>query len=248
MRTRSARRRRGSVALAVLAALAAVSGPAAVRAGPATTQANGNFLMIDMDVTPPRANSGATLRYHAFFGNRKGAVSPREARSEIRLHRGFRLRGPVFPRCPLPRDPSEVGKSRCPRRARVGQGTFEADARPLLAGPVSGSFRIYNGQLRRGRPTLILLARAEVGGATVRSEVDYRYGGSTLRSLPPPAGAPTGLFSLTKVSLRIGAKRRGRSYVATPRRCRGSWRFRETSFFEGGGSISARDTVSCVRR
>jgi hypothetical protein len=130
----------------------------------------------------------------------------------------------------------------------VGEGTFEADARPTLDEPVTGSFQIYNGERRRGRTTLIFLAEAEVGRATVRSEVDYRYVGSTLRTIPPPEGTPTGLFTLTKVSLKLGGKFRGKSYVRTPRGCAGAWRFRETSFFEGGGSITARDAAPCVRR
>jgi hypothetical protein len=204
--------------------------------------------MIDVGVTPPRADSGATIRYHAFFGNRKGAVLPREAQNLIRLAEDFRLVGQAFPRCPLPRQASDFGAERCPQRAKVGEGTFEADARPALAEPVTGDFQIYNGERRGGKTTLILLAEAEVGSATVRSEVDYQYGGSRLRSLPPPEGTATGLYSVTKVFLKIGAKRFGKSFVKTPRGCRGSWRFLETSFFEGGGSITARDTAACVRR
>jgi hypothetical protein len=204
--------------------------------------------MIDVNVTPPRADSGATIRYHAFFGNRKGAVLPRETQNRIRLTKGFRLMGQAFPHCPLPRQASEFGADRCPQRAKVGEGTFEADARPALAEPVTGGIQVYNGERRRGRTTLILLAEAEVGSTTVRSEVDYEYGGSTLRSLPPPEGTATGLYSVTKVFLKIGAKRLGKSFVKTPRECHGSWRFLETSFFEGGGSISARDTAACVRR
>ena len=111
-----------------------------------------------------------------------------------------------------------------------------------------GGFQVYNGERHDGRATLILLAQAEVGSTTFRSEVDYQYAGSTLRSLPPPEGTATGLYSVTKVFLKIGAKRHGKSFVKTPRECRGSWRFLETSFFESGGSISARSTAPCMRR
>lgn len=217
-------------------------------AGEPTTDAHGNFLMIDMDVSPPRAGSGATIRYHAFFGNRKGEVLPREAGNTIRFAKGFRLNGSAFPKCPLPRDPSDFGEDRCRQRAKMGEGTFEADARPALAEPVTGTFEIFNGKLRGGRTTLILLAEARVGDGSVRSELDYEYGGSTLRRIPPPEGVPGGLFSVTKTAIKLGRNQAGRSYVRTPRRCHGSWGFRETSFFEGGGSISARDRVACVRR
>lgn len=218
------------------------------QAGAPTTDANGNFLMIDMDVSPPRAGSGATIRYHAFFGNRNGDLLPREAGNTIQFAKGFRLNGRAFPECPLPRDSSDFGEDRCRQRAKVGEGTFEADARPALAQPVTGTFEIFNGKLRRGRTTLILLAEARVGDGSVNSELDYEYVGSTLRRIPPPEGVPSGLFSVTKTAIKLGRKHGGRSYVRTPRRCRGSWGFRETSFFEGGGSISARDRVACVRR
>jgi hypothetical protein len=236
------------IALAVTVALAALGAASVVQAGPASTDENGNFLMIDMDVTPPRAASGATLRYHAFFGNRKGEVLPREVANRIRLARGFRLRGRAFPKCPLPRDSSEFGQDRCSQRTKVGEGTFEADARPVLSEPVTGTFEIFNGALHRGRPTLILIAEAQVGDSTVNSELNYEYVGSMLRTLPPPEGTPTGLFTVTRTSLRIGARHRGTAYVRTPRRCRGSWSFGEVVFFEGGGAINARDAVSCVRR
>ena len=213
-----------------------------------TAACAGNFLMIDMDVWPPRAGSAATIRYHAFFGNRNGEVLPREAGNRIRFAKGFRLNGPAFPKCPLPQDSSDFGEDRCRQRAKVGEGTFEADARPAVAEPVTASFEIFNGKLRRGRTTLILLVEAKVGDASVNSELDYKYVGSSLRRIPPPEGVPSGLFSVTKTAIKLGATHGGRSYVRTPRRCRGSWRFRETSLFEGGGSISARDRAACVRR
>jgi hypothetical protein len=141
-----------------------------------------------------------------------------------------------------------VGVDRCKDSARVGRGTFEADPRPTLAERVSGKFVIYNGERRQGRTTLIFLAEAQVGGNAVKSEIDFEYVGSTLRSLQPPEGTPEGLFSLTKTDATIRARHRGKSYVTAPSGCRGWWHFRETVFFQGGGSITARDRVPCVAR
>jgi hypothetical protein len=232
------------VGAAVVAATAAVAGMAL--AGPVTTRPDGTFLMFDIDVSPPTARSGATLVYDAFLGNRTGAPPPREAGNEIRLAPGFRLNAQSFPSCRLPDAPADLGRDRCSRGSKVGVGTFEADARPTLAEPVTGTFEIFNGELRRGRPTLVLLADARVGGSTVESEIDYEYAGSTLRRLPLPQGASPLGVTLTKAHLELGARRRGKSYVETPRTCVRAWRFGETVFFEGASPISARDTVACV--
>jgi hypothetical protein len=230
---------------AVAAALTVFAG--AALAGPSTTDSSGNVLIIDVEVSPPLPRSGATIVYHAFFGNRDGGALPREADNEIKLAKGFRLHGTDFATCPLPEQASEVGQDRCSRRAKVGEGTFEADARPALADRVTGTLEIYNGDSRNGNPTLILLADANVGAETVETELNYEYAGSTLGRLALPEGSASGLFVVTKIELELGAERRGKSYVETPRRCRKVWRFSETSFFEDGGSITARDKVPCVK-
>jgi hypothetical protein len=242
------------------AATALVAGLAGgAHAGPAATDSDGNVSIVDIALSPPVASSptrpvGATLTFHEFFGNRKGSLLPRVSKTTIRLPPGTRTNGRLFPKCDLPDNPDEVGRRRCTKRSRIGSGTLEVDARPTLEQPLGGKLAAYNGELRDGRPTLILLATVVVGGSPVRGELDFQVRGSTLVSLPLPAGTPQGLFVITKVNAAIRAttvvRRSGRrvrvNLIETPRICRrGTWRSSSTQAFEGGGSLTAFDTAAC---
>ena len=232
----------------------------AAHAGPATVHPNGDFGVVDFEVTPPVAGApSVTIGYHGFFGNRNGERLPTQS-TTIRLPRGTRSNGPFFRQCRLPATAAELGTARCPRAARVGGGTFEADARPLVAEPVTGTVEIYNGTPNADRPTLIFIAVAQVGGSESRSEVDFAFDESGrvpgLVELPPPQGAPTGVYTLTRVDITIGKtirQRVGRRRVVTglivpPRTCRRAWLFEEeVTLADGRGSIVARDRVPCVR-
>jgi hypothetical protein len=232
---------------------------AGAHAGPAATDSEGNVSIVDIALSPPVASSlgrpvGATLTFHEFFGNRNGSLLPHVIKTTIRLPRGTRTNGRLFPKCDLPDNPDEVGKRRCSKRSRVGSGTLEVDARPALAQPLGGKLAAYNGELRDGRPTLILLATVVVGDSAVNGELDFQVRGSTLVSLPLPEGTPEGLFEITKVNAAIRASRVARrsgrrvrvNFVETPRICRrGTWRSSSTQAFEGGGSLTAFDTAAC---
>jgi hypothetical protein len=248
--------------LVTLGAATALAGAlaAGAHAGPAATDPSGNVSVVDVALSPPIAGSaarpvGATLTFHEFFGNRNGAVLPRVTKTTIKLPPGTRSNARLFPNCDLPDQPDEVGKDRCTKASRIGSGTVEVDARPALGEPLAGKLAAYNGELRGGKPTLILLATVVVGGSEVGGELNFQMRGSTLVSLPPPEGTPEGLFVITKVDAVIRAttvaRRGGRrvrvSFIETPRVCRrGRWRSSSTQNFEGGGSLTAFDTAPCL--
>jgi hypothetical protein len=231
----------------------------AASAGPVTVLPSGDFGVVDFGVAPPVAGAPSmTLDYHAFFGNRNGTRRPDDVTTKIRLPRGTRSNGPLLPQCPLPKTASDVGASRCAAGAKIGTGTFEADARPTVPDPVNGTLTVYNGEQVAGTPTVIFLAEAQVGGTTVRSELDFSFknsgGPAELESLPPPDGTPTGLFSLTRVDAKIGKTIRTRvkgrrvstGVLVPPRTCRKTWHFEEIAVMAGNGVITARDDVPCV--
>jgi hypothetical protein len=245
---------------AVLAALAFIVVPAA-SAGPATVNANGDFGVVDFDVAPPVAGAPSmVLSYHAFFGNRNGERLPDDERTTIRLPRGSRSNGPLFAQCRLPQSSSDVGSDRCSNATKIGSGTFEADARPLVAEPVTGELTVYNGEQVAGTPTVIIRATTQVGGSAFSSELDFAVrnsgGAMELVTIPPPEGTATGVFTVSRVDLTIGRtmlRRVGRRRVPTgvlvpPRTCRGRWTFSETEVLPGGRApITARDDVACLR-
>jgi hypothetical protein len=238
----------------------AVALVSSAHAGPAATDANGNVSVLDAALSPPVASSrgapvGATLTFNEFFGNRNGAPLPRVTKTAIKLPTDTRDNGRLFPKCALPKKPSEVGSRRCTRGTRVGSGTVEADARPTIEQPLAGTLDAYNGELHKGNPTLVLLAQVTLGDSKVMGELDFEMRGSTLVSLEPPKGTPQGLFTITKVNAVAGrtvhVRRNGRrvrvSLFETPHTCRhGTWRSSSTQTFEGGGSLTAFDTAPCV--
>ena len=244
---------------AVVTVIGGAVAPAA-QAGPTRVNPNGDFGVVDFDVAPPVAGAPSmTVGYHAFFGNRRGERLPSNTSTRIRLPRGTRSNGPLFPRCPLPQTPGEVGSDRCRAGARIGRGTFEADARPTLADPVNGTLTVFNGEQVAGTPTVIFLTMARVGGSTVRSELDFALrnpsGAPELVEIPLPEGTPTGLFSVSRVDATIGRtirRRVGRRRVATglfvpPKTCQRTWRFEEIAELpDGRAPIIARDDVPCI--
>jgi hypothetical protein len=230
-------------------------------AGPPATDPNGNFMVVDIDVFPPRAGQGVTIGYHFFGGNRLTGQRPPGVRDETIRFPGFRSNGRLFPKCPLPRTAQELGRNRCSNAARVGGGTGEADARPLVGGFIPIRVSAFNGSLRNGNPTLIFLATATVGSQAVNAEIDFEVrragGGFNLVLLPAPPGAPTGLFSLTRADLTFGKtirRRRGRrtiltSFIEAPLTCRPQgWLLSQTTAFtDGSPTLTARDVHPCVR-
>jgi hypothetical protein len=216
--------------------------------------------VVDVALSPPLASSrrapvGATLSFQEFFGNRRGARLPRVTRTTLRLPAGTRNNGRLFPKCDIPDTPAEFGKKRCSRASRIGSGTVEVDARPTIEDPLAGTLVAYNGELSRGKPTVVLLADVTLGTGKAAGELDFQVDGSTLTSLTPPKGTPEGLFVITKVDLTVAGttrvRRGGRrvrvDLIETPLTCNhGTWRSSSTQAFEGGGSLTALDSSPCL--
>jgi hypothetical protein len=239
------------IAAAMLGCLVPVA-----EAGPATVLPNGDFGAVDFDVAPPVAGADSmTVGYHAFFGNRNGERAPTQS-TVIRLPRGTRSNGPFFKQCALPATTQELGSARCPKASRIGGGTFEADARPSVAEPIAGTIEAYNGSPYADKPTIIFIAIAQLGTNTVRTELDLSFskdkGVPALLEIPPPEGAQSGLYSLTRVDVTMGKTIRQKGIVTglivPPRTCSRTWLFEEEVVLANNrGTIVAQDRVPCVR-
>ena len=255
--------------VALVLSAATIGGAAAIaEAGPAAVDANGNFAMLDVDVSPPQAGArnrpqGVQLGFHYFTGNREtGSRPPNQTSGTIRLPRGLVTNAELFPACALPRNAQEFGQKRCTRAQRIGSGTGEADARPAIAEPIPFTFVAYNGAPRNGNGTIVFLADARVGDQTITTELDFEIRrevrgqfGSALVSLPPPEGVPAGDFSMVRLDFNLGrnivARIRGQrtrvSYFEAPTTCRRSWRFsNEAVFADNAGTLTAIDDAPCV--
>jgi hypothetical protein len=252
--------------LAVLAAtVAAFGGLEAVAEAGSAADANGNFMVVDVELSPPRAGTpsrrqGVTLGYHFFTGNRLTGQRPPAVEAETIRLPGVRTNGRLFPKCPLPRTAQEIGRTRCSGFTRVGGGTGEVDVRPLVAGYIPIRISAFNGTLHNGDPSLIFLGTGIVGGQVMSAELDFVAravgGGLNLVLLSPPPGSQTGVFSLTRADLTLGraiaVRRGGRfgrvSLYESPLSCpHQGWRLSQTTIFSGGaGSLTATDVEPCV--
>ena len=266
-------RRIGAVLLAGTAMLAATS--TAGYAGETAIDDDGNFLITDVSLSPPKRSTSrvpqpVTFELHQMYGNyRDGRQPPVATELRVQLPAGLRLNAGYAGRCPLPRSDAEIRADRCPASSRIGTGDALADARNLgVPGPIPAELTAYNGAPFQGSPTLILQGEARVGGSTVVTEFDFviRRGGAspfglqatTFDPYPTPPPAPgAGYITLNELNLRIGktvrrrfrGRRIRRGFMEAPRSCpsRG-WSF-SSRFTRGDRStLEAIDTSPCVRR
>ncbi|HEX8073727.1 MAG TPA: hypothetical protein VF545_01990 [Thermoleophilaceae bacterium] len=262
-----------AAAAAATAALAAgVAGVAT--AGPASTDANGNFAVLDVDVSPPQAGTkaaprGIGLTIHEYTGNsRNGSRSPYSGDSTIRLPRGLRSNAALFPStCPLPVNTDQVGmESRCPASSKIGSGTAEADARPTIQDFLPATVTAYNGERRGDEPTLILMIGATVGTSQLHAEVDYQYTeddptgpyGAKLFTFKPVADSNGSFLSIRRLDLNLpnkavklkGAKgRKVRVHLfEAPTKCSKAWQFAQIlNTPSADASLTAKDGATCAK-
>ena len=264
--------RRGA-AIAAALALTAAGAVGVATAGPASTDASGNFAVLDVDVSPPQAGTkaiprGIGLGLHEFFGNSKnGSRSPYSGDATIRLPRGMRTNASLFSvKCPLPTSTDQVGiESRCPAAAKVGSGTGEADARPTIQDFLPATVNVYNGGPHAGNPTLVLMITASAGNTQLHAEVDYEYSddptgpyGGKLATFKPVSDPTNGFLSVRKLDVSLpnrsvnlkgpkGKKVRVYFFEA-PTKCTKVWSFAQTSVTPAGdASLTATDVAPCAK-
>lgn len=252
-------------ALAGAAALA-IGVATGASAGEATIDGEGEVLVFDVDVFPPRAASpgapgAVTLDFHHYFSGE----GPQRSMS-IRLARGLGTNAHLFVRCRLPESQADTAADRCPRASRIGSGTALVDTHLISDQRQMGAeLTAFNGERRDGIPTLIVRAVARGGGRTIVRELDFhvrriargRFGLelTLFDPVPNPAGAGPGGFILRTLDLRVGrtATRRSRGrfrkvpYWVAPRTCSGFWSFEETLSPATSAPLTAGDFVPCVR-
>ena len=254
-----------------VAALAAT--PAVSYGGEATVGPEGDFLMMDADLSSPVAGTKAkprpaTLTFHHMFGNyRDGSTRRGTDVISVRTPRGMAINAELFATCPLPASDADIKPDRCSAASRVGTGTALADARSFgIADPVPATVTAYNGADHNGNPTFILQGVAKVGANDVVTEFDFENRkatgkfGSELRTFdafaaPPPDPNAPGI-ALNKLDLKVGktvnarvrGKRVKRGYIETPTTCTGAgWAFEEEFTFVNGTSLKAADVQSCTK-
>jgi hypothetical protein len=253
--------------LAIAALLALTTVAVAGEVGPTPS---GQLHSLDWKVTPSRAGTNkrpraATFEITATHRTATGAKPIPERRALLHFPKGYKLNYRFFKKC----DKTKLelrGPSACPRGSKVGTGSAMADARPVVADPVSATITAFIGKRKN---TYLIYAVPQLGPPVIL-EGTYRnlpsgpYGYSLDVSIPlitvlpgqPPAtivffrirtGAKTTIKQKTKVGGKKVTRKTTISLFENPRSCKGSWRFAIDFTYDNGEQLTPTDSVPCTK-
>jgi hypothetical protein len=251
--------------IALIAAVGVLSGAAVALAGQAATNPQGEFVALNVAVSPPVAGTakvprGVAVSFDSFAGNRINGNTPSMNDSiVVRFNKGFKWNGRRFPACTI--DVTDI--TVCPKSTRLGRGTAEASIAGANGAPptfLPARLVVYNGKPYRTKaPTLIFVAYMNGQPA---AELDFRVEhkptgpyGLAFDDIDFPS-APPPVFGLTKFSVSVPdqtvtRRRRGKKVkfhlVEAPTTCRGSWKFAQTNSFPNASPLTATDSEPCAR-
>jgi hypothetical protein len=256
-------RLRGSIALAATVAALAAAGSAV--AGQAATNHDGEFLDLNVAVTPPIAGSPKAVRgvgvvFDSFSGNRKdGDTATRGTSIAVRFNNGFKDNGKLFPSCEI----DTTALSKCSQASQIGAGTAEAQLPGANGAPptfIPAKLVAYNGRPLSGTaPTIIFIAVVNGKPAT---ELDFTakqqptgpYGLALTQIQPSNATSPA--FEISKFSVkipdrtatsRVHGNRVTTHLIQAPTTCHGSWKFAQTDTYSDAAPLTATDFQPCTK-
>jgi len=172
----------------------------------------------------------------------EGFSSPAMRRSVIRFPKGTRLDTGAVPACPATdADLAQRGVAACPPSSRIGTGSAEVrigtgGTLPLAAHAFNGPDRTLTIALTQPDGTVLRVLHPTVGARTVTT---------VLPKVELGAGAEA---SLTRLSLRLGARSGRRALVRTPPACPrgGRWTIAYTSAYDPPiGTQTVRRATRC---
>ena len=252
------------VGLAVTVVVLACAGIAL--AGQAATNSRGDFVDLNVAVTPPvagaaKAPQGVGVSFDSFTGNRISAAAEGISTSiVVRFNKGFKINSALFPSCKI--DPT--GLTKCLKSTQIGTGVAEAElAGANGAAPtfIPAKLIAYNGKpFKTKAPTIIFSAlvngkpTAELD-FTVAQQPQGPYGLAFTQIQFPSAGGPS--FGISKFSVNVpdrtttrkaGGKSVSVHLIEAPTTCKGAWVFAQTNTFTTGSSLTATDSQPCTQR
>ena len=247
---------------AVAAVLLTLATAGTALAGPATTNSDGDVLVLSVGVTPPAASTARTpqgvgLQIDAFAGNRVAANQAIPTNSiTFTLPRGLVENGTEFPACTITPD----AISPCTPATQLGSGTAEIAL--LNPGGEAPSFTparvtLYNGAPpTAGGPTsLALIARVR---GRPEGELDFLvkpspHGLIVSQELVATSGPGIGITKLSltipdrETTIRVKRHARVVHFLDAPMTCTGSWPFTLITTSAGRKPLVATDSEPCVR-
>jgi hypothetical protein len=250
----------------VVVAIAMLACAGSALAGQAATNRNGDFIDLNVAVTPPvagtaKAPQGVGVSFDSFAGNRISAGAESTSTSiVVRFNKGFKFNSGLFPACKI----NPTGPSRCGKSTQKGKGVAEAELPGANGAPptfVPAKLTAYNGKPFKTRaPTIIFSALLNGKPAT---ELDFtaaqqprgRYGLTFTEIQFPSAGGPSigiAKFSINIPDRTVTRKLHGKPIkvplIEAPTTCKGSWTFSQTNTFSTQPPLTAIDSQPCTKR
>jgi hypothetical protein len=249
----------------LIAAVTVLGGAGAALAGQAATNPNGEYIDLNVAVSPPltgtaKAPRGVGVSFDSFTGNRINGNIPSTNNSiTVRFNKGFKENGALFPACKI----NPTALSTCPKSTKIGSGTAEAELSGSAGGAptfISAKLAAYNGKPFGGKaPTMIFIATLNGKPA---SELDFTVAqkptgpyGLAFSMIQFPSAGPAP-FAITKFSVQIPDRTVTRKVhgkptkvhlLEAPTTCHGSWKFAQTNTFTNAPTLTATDSQPCAK-
>jgi hypothetical protein len=253
------------------AAIAALllAGAGTALAGQGATNSNGDFVDLNVAVTPPVAGTpqtpqGVGVAFDSFAGNRINGDTPSESTLiTVRFNKGFQENGLKFPGCTINPDPN--GTSSCAKATQIGTGSGELSIPGASGAPptfIGAKLLVYNGKPFKSKsPTIVF--QGVLNGKVV-DELDFAAQqqptgpyGLAFTEIQFPGTTSSASSGITKFSVTIPKKsvtrmrngKRVTTYlIQAPTACNGSWKFAQTVESTNVPSLTATDSQPCTTR
>jgi hypothetical protein len=253
--------------IGTLIAALVLAGAGTALAGQGATNSNGDFIDLNVAVTPPvagtaQAPQGVGVAFDSFTGNRINGDTPSQTSSiTVRFNKGFQENGQKFPGCTVNPDPN--GTSSCSKATQIGTGSAELAIPGANGAPptfVAAKLLVYNGKPFRGKsPTIVF--QGVLNGKVV-DELDFAAQqqpegpyGLAFTEIQFPGATSSASSGITKFSVNIpkksmtrmhGGKRVTTYLFQAPTTCQGSWKFAQTVTPTNAPSLTATDSQPCT--
>ncbi len=251
--------------IGLVAAVTTLGGAGVAIAGQGATNQSGEFIDLNVAVSPPVAGTAKTPRgvgvsFDSFAGNRiNGNTVSHNTSIVVRFNKGFKENGKLFPACKI--NPTALTK--CAKSTQIGTGTAEAELPGSGGGAptfVPAKLIAYNGKPFGGSaPTIIFTALLNGKPSTeldftVKQQASGPYGLAFTEIQFPGSGPATfgiSKFSVTIPDRTVTQKAHGKSVkvhlIEAPTKCTGSWKFAQINTFSTAPPLVATDSQPCTK-
>jgi hypothetical protein len=192
-----------------------------------------------------KKRGGISLRTTFRISDDAGAKPPALRHITFRFPRGSIANTGFFKTC-SPAALERRGLAGCPVASRIGSGTAQGDARPVIADPVDAKITLFNGEPVNGHPSIITYAQPDITSPiTVLGELKPQrrgpYGYSyevevpPIPTLPGQPNASVISFDATIPDKTVKRSGRTRHFIEGPVLCNGTFFLLDGVFtYEGG--------------